>query len=360
MKKTFRRIFAAVMVLTMLVSFAVTGFAKSNFDSKAYVSVVTVSDLQDGDEAFARFGRILTLMKKDGLKTPHSVISGGDYSKMLPDYATPGVVKLKAAYSSVYPEASTDTVACIQGNHDFISSGFTKSGLYDMGAYNLYVINENDFPWNQFLRIPAHIKNTANKLDKALTGLIDSKDYRPVIIVTHVPLHHSQRTFSGDNMYSAYLFEVVNKAAKKLDIVFLFGHNHSGDHDDYIGGSVNFMAPGDKIRIPLKNKMGKDCYTEEKLNFTYTNCGYCGYSNNGNENGSTDALTVGAVQFSKNNIHFVKYSEDGLFKTYDVARKTNCTEVKDVEITTTLVNDFVYFIMSSIIEVMEAFFAYVK
>ena len=358
MKRNLKSALSLVLVFAMLLCFTVIGFAKSGLNKNAYATIITASDFQDEKTgAFDRFENILTIMKNDGLATPHSMLCGGDYSKIWPDYATPGVANVKDAYTSVYPDASEGSVVCIQGNHDFVSCGFTKTGYYDMGAYNLYVINENDFPWNQFLRTPLHIKNTANDLNDTLTSLIDSGDKRPVIIMTHVPLHHTDRTLSGDNMYSGYLFDVINENAKKLDIVFIFGHNHSSDYDDYIGGAVNFMAPGEKIRIPLKNKFGDDCYTEETLNFTYTNCGYVGYSGNSDENGSTSTLTVGAIQLTKNNIHFVKYSENGLFKTYDVARKNCSTYVSDATVTTTVQNDFVYYIMTSIFEVVEAFFA---
>lgn len=358
MKRSLKTAIAIILTLAMVLSFTVLSFAKSTFESDAYATVITASDFQgDSPASFNRFEKILTLMKNDGLGTPHSMLSGGDYSKIWPDYATPGVMQVRDAYAAVYPDANLDAVVCIQGNHDFVSSGFTKTGYYDMGAYNLYAINENDFPWNEFLRLPLHVKDTAKKMEDTFNTLIQKNDMRPVIIVTHLPLHHTDRTLYGDNMYSGYIFDVINEAAKKLDIVFIFGHNHSGNYDDYIGGAVNFLAPGDKIRIPFKDKMGEDCYTEETLNFTYANCGYVGYSGNGTENGSTDKLTVGAIQFTKDNLHFVKYSEEGLFKTYDVARKNCNTLVSNVVVKTELVNNDLYIFMVNIFRYFQALFA---
>lgn len=358
MKKIISSAISLILVLAMIFGLAMSGSAKAGFTNYAYSTVITASDFQgDTPASFERFQRILTLMKNDGLKTPHSVISGGDYSKIWPDYATPGVARVKEAYLAVYPDADEKMVVCTQGNHDFVSSGFTRTGYYDMGTYNLYVINENDFPWNQFLRIPETIKLTANKLNKTLDSLISKGDKRPVIIVTHVPLHHSSRTGGGDNMYSSFLFDVINEAAKKLDIVFIFGHNHSDNYDDYIGGAVNFIPRGGKIRIPLTNKMGDGCYTERTLNFTYTNCGYVGYSGNGTENGSTDKLTVGAIQFTKSYIRFVRYSEDGLFRTDVVSRINPGTLTKAVEEKPVMVNEYLYSVMVNFFGIIRKVFS---
>ncbi len=355
MKKNIRGILSFVTVLVMLVVMAVPAFAASSpFQKSAYATIITASDFQaEGESAYDRFEKIITLMKKDGLTDPSAALIGGDYSKTYPDNATPGVKIVKEKYTKVYPKESADSVICIQGNHDFVSAGFTKSGFYDMDTFCLYVINENDFCWNQFVRTPVTIKATANKVEKALNEMIDNKDYRPVIILTHVPLHHSGRSSGGDNMYSSYLFNVINKAAEKLDIVFLFGHNHSGAYDDYIGGSVNFLKPGDTIRIPKAGKISSDDYTEETLNFTYTNSGYVGYSNNGTENGSTNILTAGAIQISKNKIRFVKYSEKGLYKTYDVQRKNKCTDRSNSTDMPEIQSEYIWDILVNLLEFIK-------
>lgn len=349
MKKTLNTILSLVLAAALVVTCAVSGFAaKSHFAQDAYASVITVSDVQDKvPDAFTRFGNILKLMKADGLTDPDSVLVGGDFSKILPDYATPGIQRLKDAYASVYPSENPASVICVQGNHDLASVGFTKTGLYDMGAYWLYAVNENDFPWNQYLRLPLRIRKLADKMSSELAALAESGDSRPVLVLTHVPLHHTDRTKYGDNMYSSYLFNVLNEAAEKLDIVFLFGHNHSGHYDDYIGGTVNFLAPGDTIRIPLPDKKGEDCYTEETLNFTYTNCGYVGYSNNGTENGSTDILTVGTIQIMKDRLRFIRYSEEGFVCEEEVERPAPSAASGELIEYPALKNEFMWNIMSA-------------
>ena len=298
--------------------------AAAQFEDGAYASVLTGSDFQAlGTEAYERFGRLLALMKADGLETPDSMLVGGDYTKILFDYAVPGISQIRTQLVASYPQADPERVVCIQGNHDNPVSGFTKTGFYDMGVYNLYVINEDDFPWLQGLRpgVDLHVKKVAADLEKHLNALIDAGDKRPVLVMTHLPLHHTSRTLYSDNLYASYIFNALNAAGKTLDIVFLFGHQHSGDYDDCIGGSVNFMAPGDTIRVPVAGKPGENAYTNETLTFTYTNCGYIGYTNNNATETSTDALTLGVLRFTEREINIIKYSEDGFFRKDTVARK---------------------------------------
>ncbi len=329
MKKYLKGAIAAVLVLTLAFIAVFPAFTVSPFLGDAYASVVTVSDLQDsGSAAFTRFGNVLSLMKGDGLPTPGSVLVGGDFTKLLFDDAIPGVTLTRKNLTDVYPDADPDTVVCIQGNHDNPVSGLTKTGFYDMGAYCLYAVTEDDFPWLQGTRSCAEgdIKALAEDMTARFNAMIDADDLRPVIIMTHLPLHHTYRASWADNKYASYVFNAINNAAETLDMIFLFGHQHSGDYDDYIGGSVNYMQPGDLIRVPLPDRAGENCYTEETLNFTYLNCGYLGYSNNHETETSTNVLTLGAIQFSPDTIRFVKYSQDGFYRSDDVTRKNTATE----------------------------------
>ena len=306
--------------------------ADSAFSQEAYTNLVTFSDCQHiGPVAYNNFGRILRVMKNDGMPEPDALLVGGDYSLLLNDYATLGAIQLREHYASVYEDGDRDDIICVQGNHDMKIAAFYPTGMYDMGTYCLYIINEDDYPWRQGSD-PANeeiVKSTAAAIEKSLNEMIDSGDRRPVILITHVPLHFTKRSSYGDDLYSSYIFNVINKAAQTLDIIFLFGHNHSGDYDDYIGGSVNFMAPGDTVFIPTPDKRGEGCYTEETLNFTYTNCGYIGFDLNHNTGTSVNVITLGAIRFFSDKLVFLKYSKDGLFRTDTVERK-NIASAEDM------------------------------
>lgn len=334
MKKLSTKIISLILSVVLIFGISCTALAdRSAFADGAYASIVTGSDFQDNlyFGAYDRFTNILTDMKNDGLETPHSMLMGGDFTKILFDYATPGITLIREGLASVYPEMDTDNLVCVQGNHDNTSSGFTKTGFYDMGEYCLYAINENDFTWMQRLRPldEDKVKALADDIKANLNTMIDSKDFRPVIVMTHVPLHYTDRSNGGDNKFASYIFNVLNEAGKTLDITFLFGHNHSNDYDDYIGGSVNFFAPGETLLVPTADKTGKGCYTEEKLNFVYTNYGYIGYSKNNNNETSTSELTIGVIRLCNNSINYVKYSDDGLFSLKSVARKNPVTHSGD-------------------------------
>lgn len=326
MKKTLSVILAAVMIFSL----ALTGFAKTEtFSSDAYATIITASDFQhSGTEAYDRFGKILGIAREDGMPTADSMLVGGDYTMILFDNAVPGISRIRKTYLDAFPENDPASVVCIQGNHDNKKAEFAETGFYDMGTYCLYVINENDFPWKQSMRKDDGVKAVAADIEKNLDKMIKAGDRRPVIVMTHVPLHHTGRNSYGDNMYASYIFNVLNEKGKALDIVFIFGHNHSSSYDDYIGGSVNYMAPGDKIRIPFPDEKGENCYSEETLNFTYTNCGYIGYSDNHKTETSTDILTLGFIQITPEKLRFIKYSEDGVYAVNEISRVNNDSAVK--------------------------------
>ena len=357
MKNFSKSLLALLLVFSLLLTAGLSALASdAAFLADAEFTVLTGSDFQDlGTAAFDRFGRVLSSMKNDGMPTPDSMLVGGDYTKVLFDYAVPGISQIRAQLVSVYPDADPDSVVCIQGNHDNMISAFAKTGFTDMGSYNLYVINEDDFPWMQGFRpgIEAHVKGIAEDIESHMNALIEAGDLRPVIVMTHLPLHHTDRTSYADNQYASYIFNALNEAGKTLDVIFLFGHQHSGDYDDYIGGSVNFLQAGDTIRVPKPDQRGENAYTDETLTFTYLNCGYIGYSKNTVSETSTNILTLGAIQFTADSIHFVKYGEEGLYKTWDVARK-NAADAKAREGYPTMVNAGLWQTMNAI---FEKFFA---
>lgn len=321
-----KKIIAIILSAVLMLSACVLSYA----EQAPYASVVTASDFQNvGNGAFDRFEAILGKMKADGLDKLDSVLTGGDYSLLLYNQAKSDIAKIKGIVLDAFPETDPNAVVNIQGNHDNATEEFADTGFYDMGAYCLYVINEDNFFWKQSSSDGKAIKALAQDVDAKLDTMLEADDLRPVIVITHVPLHHTDRNDYGDNMYASYIFDVLNEKGKQLDIIFLFGHNHSGSYDDYIGGSVNFLSKGDEIRIPMSDKKGKDCYTSEKLNFTYANCGYVGTSKNAVNDSSTNKLTAGLIQFYNDEIKMSRYSENGVFKTWTVEKINKNSTVKE-------------------------------
>ena len=233
---------------------------------------------------------LLRAAKADG-KTIDRLVICGDYTndRVLHDYQLSpdeSIEEIRGIAKEEFPGMNDDDMIFVQGNHDRLTEQITESGLHDEGDYLIYVLNtEEDFPWKQGKKSGclAKVTKSSEAMKECLDDLIRKGETRPVIIAGHVPLHFTARTSSkhstGDNLYSSLIFNVVNEAAGSLDIVYMYGHNHSKGWDCYMGGSSVFKTAGDTILIPSFNeyKIDTDTYSEETLRFTYLNAGYTGY-----------------------------------------------------------------------------------
>ena len=254
--------------------------------------LVAGSDFQasTNEESAANVTDLLTAIKTyGGYAQVDGMLFGGDYTNaygVTKEQSEVGMAALREAATGVYPELNSSNMILIQGNHDAMTDEISSSGLHEFDDYLVYVLNtQNDFPWKQGKTAGAlsKVKASSEALGACLTELADRGETRPVIIAGHVPLHFTARTSSrhttGDNMYSSLVFDVVNEAGKDLDIIYLFGHNHSKGWDCYMGGSSVMRKAGDTVLIPELNETSvtTDKYTEETLTFTYMNAGYTGY-----------------------------------------------------------------------------------
>ena len=279
---------------------------------------------------------ILEAVKNDGAE-PDNVVYCGDYTNdpQLYDYQLSPDESIAAIREIVRSELGSvpqEDMIFVQGNHDHMTDEISASGLHEYDGYLVYVLNtQDDFPWKQG-RVQgclAKTRESSQKMKECFDGLIARGETRPVFIAGHVPLHFTGRTSSrhgsGDNLYSSLIFDVVNDAARDLDIVYMTGHNHSKGWDCYLGGSCIYKAPGDKILIPEFNDSDRytDIFTEETLNFTYLNAGYTGYYMNcGLEevrNGTSDqyhaadeTLTGTVCEIRPDEIVISRYAADGL------------------------------------------------
>ena len=226
-----------------------------------------------------------------GGKSIDSVIVCGDYTnehgrdnyQLSPE---PSITEIRDLVSQKISEEAAGGIIFVQGNHDSMTESLAESGLHEYDDHLVYVLNtQADFPWCQGKTAGCldKIKRSSAEMDACFDKLIENGETKPVIIAGHVPLHFTARTSSrhstGDNMYSSLIFDVVNEAGKSLDIVYLFGHNHSKGWDCYMGGSAVYKPAGDTLLVPVLDEkaISTDSYTEEKLNFTYLNAGYTGY-----------------------------------------------------------------------------------
>lgn len=299
----------------------------------AYAAIITASDFQGGDDAFPNFGNMLSVIKEAGCSQPDAFFFGGDYGDSSGVDPTRSTELVMEQVKTVYPSAERDDTIFVQGNHDAADESgeyLTPTGFYEFESFFVYSINEDDYKTKQGTRenYDETVKALAEDVQSSLSLLISRGDTRPVFVTTHVPLHHSSRRSYADTLYAKHLFDVLNELGKELDIIFLFGHNHSSNYDDYIGGSVNYLARGENIRIahPDTSKQGIHGYAEERLNFTYMNYGYVGYSNNTPTSTSTNVLTTGLIEISPTVITLSRYSENGLYCKEEIQRVRPLTQ----------------------------------
>lgn len=290
--------------------------AGSDFQSHKEVNGNKVDDFTGGA---AQVKSLLNAIKKDGHSKADGFLFVGDYNypyvpgdAQAASASTSGKKALQKAVQDVYGKNLHEVY--IQGNHDpdgLTTNGtLSASGAHDSDHYGVYVINEKDYDWGG--EDEGATINAANAMGKYLDAKVAEGYTKPIFVLCHIPLHFSMRTYKadeGDGLYAYYLFDELNKAgAAGLNIIFLFGHNHSGGWDDYLGGGAIYLAKGDKINICQGNQQK---WEVETLNFTYMNAGYVSYYRNVNTGSECD-LTMTAFEITGDKVVIKRYSKDGV------------------------------------------------
>lgn len=265
-------------------------------------------------------------------KIPDKVILCGDYTNDATQYnyqlsPEDAIDEIKTVVREEAPQITEEDMLFVQGNHDKLTESITESGLHEQDNYLIYVINtENDFPWRQGKVSGTYdkVEAAAAEMKECFDALTAKGETRPVFIAGHVPLHFTARTSSrhttGDNLYSSLVFDAVNEAAKSLDIVYLYGHNHSKGWDCYMGGAAVYRAIGEALLLPAfkDGDANTDSFEEKTLNFTYLNAGYTGYYMNcaPGENpedfaAADEALTATVCEVYEDRIEIARYDANG-------------------------------------------------
>ncbi len=326
MIKSKKRILSAIISVVMLLSavFALNFSTVAATEEKTVI--VSCSDFQgtsDSDGALT-VKTILNRVKESGITKIDGLLFTGDMTRHLnnqPSQSESGLAALKDAVKLRYDIADSDMVF-VRGNHDPVGTqGASESGNNDDadGKYGVFVIHEDDYMWNQGKSTTdgnwsvsddeQTIKNTAANLKKYFDEKIEAKFDKPIFVLSHLPLHYTARTNSGgDCQYAKYIFDELNAASEKgLNIYFLFGHNHSGYYDDYIGGSSIYLQPNDQIVIP--NIGSTTTFQSYTLKFSYLTAGYVGYYNSGNP--VDKSLSMVVYEIYKDRVEISRYSTSG-------------------------------------------------
>ena len=317
---TGKKLLALLLALVMMLSLLPTSVLATGSEPTV---VIAGSDFQNssGDTAGAQTVKnILTQMQSAGYTEADGFLFCGDYNHNYDTTATGlqgHIDALDAAVSEKYSSIAPGNRVYVQGNHDQVTAGtggLAQSGANDptgdsAGKYGVFVINEDDYMWNN--SDESRIQRTANNLKSYLDDKVTAKYAKPIFVVSHLPLHYSMRTKNyGDGMYANYIFDVLNAAgANGLNIIFLYGHDHSNGWDDYLGGAAVYLAKGDKINIA---QASQTVFEEKTLNFTYMNAGFTGYYEN--RNGADDKLTMTVFSITDYAVTVKRYSDAGVHK----------------------------------------------
>ncbi len=267
---------------------------------------------------------IMDRMVDYGLTQPDQYLFAGDYdlSFVQAPVTNHGINLVKESFRKYSPNIDEEHMSFISGNHeqDFdggINIDETGPTMYD--DYCVYLINEDDYAsgydeWSHQGAdgYKARVTKTANDLKDFLNERIKAGDSRPIFVVSHVPLHITNRVVSGDGKCGSYLFNVLNQGgAAGLTIVYLYGHVHNGGGEDYLGGASVCLMKGDKTAIVKAPTSGySNDWEMRTLNFTEMNAGYTGYFNS--SNGADAALTMTSFLLDETSMQVARYDNEGI------------------------------------------------
>ena len=314
---TGKKLLALLLALVMMLSLLPTSVFATGSEPTV---VIAGSDFQNksGDEAgAATVTSILTQIQKD-YTSVDGFLFAGDYDQDTHNSdaeVTKGITALMQAVHDKYSNINYDNTILVQGNHDNAHADIDATGGHDFNGYGTFVLNEDDYPDGN--SSSSGVQSLADNLTDYLNGRLETAPNEPVFVVSHLPLHYSYRTYNnGNGVYAKYLYDAMYAAADKgLTIFFLFGHNHSGDHDSYLGGSSIFLTPEDSIWLCQPGKQ-KSKPEEHPLNFYYMNAGYVGYS----EDDADNTLTMTTFEITDNSIVVNRYDTEGKHKLKPAGR----------------------------------------
>ncbi len=313
--KQFRKVLAVVLSVAMLVGLTLSMNVTA---AQNETVIIAGSDYQTNDGT-VYIDSIMQAMQKDGI-TPDKLLFGGDYSlEHSAATSQKGITQLKNYFSSYMDEKD---MVFAQGNHDKDATethGLTGWGNMDpaYGDYGLYIVEDPTLAqeWGSYdaASVAALQLYLDNKLEIGYN--------KPIFIMNHFPLHWSYRTQKDGVGTNAYrFFNVINNAAAQgLNIIYLFGHNHSNGYDDSLGGPCIFLKKGDTIEICQGSKKE---YKEETLNFTYMNSGYTGYYTSPMADAET-TLSMSVFRIRGNEVIINRYSANGIYNLKSAGTENN-------------------------------------
>lgn len=318
MKRVFSMALTLFLLAGLLVSAVPTAAAQQIEATEEDTILIAFSDFQDKsgiNSGKMTLQKLLNTLKGHGLKKADGVFMVGDLNAS-GNYSTDTSTintntQAMKAIRDVFYTTVGNNVLFAQGNHDLAATpGLAPSGNNDpaSGAYGAYIIPEDQY--GEWGNTATETKQAAADLKAYLDAKAAAGWKKPIFIINHIPLHWGNRTLKDGSGTQGYqLFNVLNEAgAKGLNIIYLFGHNHSSGYDDFLGSSAIYLKKGDKMEVAQGSKYD---YKTETLNFTYMNAGYVGYNSSNDSNADT-ALNLSVFLIRDNEVIITRYDVNGV------------------------------------------------
>lgn len=304
-----KKLFAIVLSLMLLIG-ALTAFPTSATAAGKETVLVAGSDFQVGGFKSDNVESLLETLSIYGITKADRAFFCGDYTIESMESATShlGIQKLKNVFA---PLVGNQTLF-IQGNHDIeTTAGLALAGNNDPAnkAYGAFVIHEDQYrEWGNNRR---DTEKMVNNLRIYLEQKHAQGFKKPVFVLCHIPLHWSNRTLNdGSGTDADLIVDVLNDYGRKgLNIIYLYGHNHSGGYDDFMGGGAVYLKKGDTMEVCHGNKREHKTHT---VNFTYMNAGYIGYYST-TEATADNAVTMSVFRIQEDgSVIITRYDKNGI------------------------------------------------
>lgn len=304
-----------ILLLGAMAFWGVHGIS-ANAEEAPLAVLYSASDFQNPnghEEGLTELKKITNKIFKAGYTKVTEALICGDYNASddrSTEVTEQGIEKIKMALQEQWGLEYGD-IYFVQGNHDPSSAeNIDDTGGTDREYYSVYQINYHDFSMKMmdYINEEERLIDASKDLKEWLVDKVREQYKKPIFIITHLPLHN---TYRYDNTYSEHLFDVINEAAGQgLNIIYLFGHNHSKEYDSYLGGDAIYLTKGDEINIPDVQGNSASDYKTEKLEFTYINAGYLSKP-------TEDLLSSCVFEIFEDKIRVSRYTSDGICNLKD-------------------------------------------
>ena len=318
MKRLLAILLSAALVVTLVASMATASVYAAGVEATDEDTIlIAFSDFQDKNginSGKQTLQKLVNTLVNHGLKKADGLFVAGDYNAS-GSYTNESTISTNKqsmqAIRDVFSPYVGDNILFAQGNHDLAATpGLAPNGNNDpaSGDYGVYLIPEDQY--GEWGNTATETKQAAAELKAYLDAKVSANWKKPIFVINHIPLHWGNRTMKDGSGSQAYLlFDVLNEAgAKGLNIIYLFGHNHSSGYDDFLGSSAIYLKKGDSIEIAHGTKYQVET---ETLNFTYMNAGYVGYNSSKDANADT-ALTLSVFLIRNNEVIITRYDVNGI------------------------------------------------